>query len=89
VGLYPTLDAAYQAEPILMLLAANSAVLPAIFGVMSAFGHPLNDTQQRAVVELAAVVTAFVARQSVVAQDTHSKAVAEQQMATKLNGAGV
>jgi hypothetical protein len=55
-----------RAEPILSILVANTTLLPSIFAVFAAFGHPLSDPQQHAIVGLASVVSAIIARQLVV-----------------------
>jgi len=75
----------YQSEPILVLLAANSAILPSVFALLAAFNHPLTDAQQHAIVGLAAVVSAILARQSVVSPSNAQHQLAQQQAAQKLN----
>jgi hypothetical protein len=74
----------YQSEPILLLLAANTAILPSVFSLLSAFNHPLTDAQQHAIVGVAAAISALIARQSVVSPSTAGQQLASQQAAQKL-----
>lgn len=74
----------YQAEPILVLLFGNAGLWTAVFTLMSAFGHPLTDSQQHAIIGLAVVVSALIARGSVASQATVQKQVAEQKYASSL-----
>ena len=71
----------YQAEPILVLLLSNAALWPTVFSVLSAFGHPLSDSQQQAIVAVSALISTLIARQSVVAPDTHEAVLKAQQSA--------
>lgn len=54
-----------KAEPVLATLVGSSALLPAIFLTLSAFGYPLTDQQQHAVVALVAALGALLVRSQV------------------------
>lgn len=71
----------YKAEPIIALLLGNAALWPTVFSVLSAFGHPLTDSQQQAIVGVSALISTLIARASVVAPDTHEEVLKAQQAA--------
>ena len=59
-----------RAEPILSALITNAAFWPTVFMAASAFGHPIPDNQQHALIAIAALISAVVLRQNMSAPDT-------------------
>lgn len=71
----------WNAEPILVALLGSAAVWGGIFSLLAAFGHPLTDDQQHALVGLAIVLAGLLARSKVVAPDTHAQIISDIQKA--------
>lgn len=55
----------YAAEPILATLIGSALLWPALFQLLSAFGHPLSHDQQDAISGLAVLIGTLIARSQV------------------------
>ena len=66
-----------RAEPILTALFTNAAFWPTVFMAASAFGHPIPDNQQHALIAIAGLITAVILRQNMSAPDTVSEQLAD------------
>lgn len=81
-----TLKTFWHAEPVLVGLITNAAFWPSVFALASAFGHPISDGQQHALMGASAVITSVILRQTVTAPDTAKQQVADIQSANSKVG---
>lgn len=72
----------WNAEPIIMALLGSAAVWAGLFSLLAAFGHPLTDQQQHALVAIATAIAAILARSKAIAPDTHQEAINNIQKVT-------
>lgn len=67
----------WRAEPVIVSLLTNAAFWPTAFTLASAFGHPIADGQQHALIGASALLTAAIVRQNVTAPDTAKQQLAD------------
>jgi cytochrome c oxidase assembly factor CtaG len=67
----------WRAEPVIVSLLTNAAFWPTAFTVASAFGHPIADGQQHALIGASALISGLIVRQNVVAPDTADQHIAD------------
>lgn len=67
----------WRAEPVIVSLVTNAAFWPTAFTVASAFGHPIPDGQQHALIGASALISGLIVRQNVTAPDTMKQQLAD------------